>query len=527
MIRSTKRRVHSPLVAHIRPSAADLAFVSIAVRDRSRSRRPGLVAWWVTVFGLGAVVVASVVGPAARVRWVSPLALFVIVTIAASLCVVASGWVLWLAYRDDMAEAGLLGAGLMAVSMFPLVHGLSAPNVWYGPNSAVMTSAFLALPAALLAASPLLFASSGFGRTVGRHWKPWVTLWLGAFTAACLVLLIEPNVWSVPPRSHPLTIAVTLGCLVGTLTLSFRQLRLYWIGQRTATLVASFGLVGLGLTSIVWVGDGAFSAGWWFVHVLDITGVLAGCIGVARSHRLGRSVTNILAPLTSNDPLAALELGLAPVVHRFIAALDAKDPITRDHVVRVAETAMRLGVRIGLPHRRLRFLGLGALFHDIGKLGIPDEILNKPGRLSQDEYRQMQRHTEIGERLLAAVPSLAPAAPFVRSHHERVDGTGYPDRVRGETIPLEARIIAVCDAFDAMANTRQYRVGMGVERAIAVLEEHAGSQWDAHCVRCLIEQIRVDPPTTPSFDQIGRDVACGCDNALPASARELLFAGDG
>jgi HD-GYP domain-containing protein (c-di-GMP phosphodiesterase class II) len=136
----------------------------------------------------------------------------------------------------------------------------------------------------------------------------------------------------------------------------------------------------------------------------------------------------------------------------------------------------------------------------------------------------MRRHTEIGARHLSAVPLLAPAARFVRAHHERVDGGGYPDGLAGDAIPLEARIISVCDAYDAMANTRQYRRGMGAERAEAVLREHAGSQWDPDVVAVAVRVLREIDGRNPAFDNVGRGVTdvdtgfdgCVCADALPA-----------
>src|SRR2546421_39461 len=119
-----------------------------------------------------------------------------------------------------------------------------------------------------------------------------------------------------------------------------------------------------------------------------------------------------------------------------------------------------------------------AELHDVGKLAIPDSILNKPGPLDQEEWAFMRRHTLIGERIVASAVSLREAAPIVRATHERWDGAGYPDGVGGEQIPLAARIIAVCDAFDAMVTTRPYRIGMSPEDALAELRRCAGTQFD-------------------------------------------------
>lgn len=489
------------------------------------STRPGSALWWSVTLGVGSVVAFLLIGPPQTVVWRSSTALFVIVTIAASLCTVAAVALLWVAHRRQLAEAGILGAGLTVVSVLPLVHGLTAPGVLYGPNQAVTTSAFASLPLALITMAPLLAPSGQARAWVGRHWRAWSIGWVVMSCGLATLLLVRPNSIAVAGRDHPITWLVAGSALFGALAMSRVQLRLYWIGERPPTLTASIGLVLLGLTSLVWLGDAPFSIGWWAVHALDIVGVFAGIYGAMSAHRLDSSIVAALAPITTLDPLHTLELGLSPVVHRFVAALELKDPITRDHVVRTAELAVRTGERLGLEARRLRFLGLGALLHDIGKLDTPDEILNKDDRLTDTDYDIIKRHTVDGDLLLLAVPSLAPAAPFVRGHHERLDGGGYPDRLAGGSIPLEARIIAVCDGYDAMAHTRQYREGLGHDRAAAILREHSGSQWDPEVVEALLDVVVADDTGVAALEHVGRAaIACDCGDALPAAVLEQLAA---
>jgi HD-GYP domain-containing protein (c-di-GMP phosphodiesterase class II) len=340
-----------------------------------------------------------------------------------------------------------------------------------------------------------------------------------------VVLLARPEILLVPSSRSAWTFTI-VGVEIGVaLVLSRQQLQHYVVSRHRSAFFAALSLVLLAATALVWLGSAPFSVGWWVVHGIDIAGVFAGCVGVYRSHRLEQSIVELLAPVVALDPLIALQVGLSPVVHQFVAALEAKDPITRHHVVRTAALAVRVGERVALRAHQLRELGLGALLHDIGKLDTPDALLNKPDRLSPEEYQAMQRHTLDGDRIVRTVPALIPIAPLVRAHHERIDGTGYPDRLAGQAIPLAARIIAVCDAFDAMAHTRQYRAGMGRERAVAILREHAGSQWDEAIVEHLVA---VDPtPAEGRFlEAIGRQVECDCIEALPEPVRRELARND-
>jgi putative two-component system response regulator len=178
------------------------------------------------------------------------------------------------------------------------------------------------------------------------------------------------------------------------------------------------------------------------------------------------------------------------VIYSLAAAVEAKDPYTEAHTQRVAESARRIGVRMGLPQEDQQALYRGGIIHDIGKIGIPDQILLKPGELDSEEQTQMHLHPLIGEGIVAPLRMGADLLPMVRHHHERYDGTGYPDRLAGEDIPLLARILSVCDAYDALTNDRPYREGKSVDAALAVLRQGAGQQWDPEIVQLVVDEVR-------------------------------------
>ncbi|WP_254780685.1 HD domain-containing phosphohydrolase [Bacillus sp. UNCCL13] len=172
------------------------------------------------------------------------------------------------------------------------------------------------------------------------------------------------------------------------------------------------------------------------------------------------------------------------------AALDARDPYTAGHSMRVATYSKRIGIKLDLNEAEVDRLNRSALLHDIGKIGVPDYVLLKDGKLTDEEYEQIKAHPVIGERILKQVEpadKMIGLLPGVRSHHERVDGRGYPDRLSGNNIPLFGRIIAVADAFDAMTSDRPYRKGMEPGKAIKILQEGKGIQWDADIVDAFLE----------------------------------------
>jgi HD-GYP domain-containing protein (c-di-GMP phosphodiesterase class II) len=173
-----------------------------------------------------------------------------------------------------------------------------------------------------------------------------------------------------------------------------------------------------------------------------------------------------------------LRESLLGLVRCLTAAIDAKDPYTWGHSERVARIASRLGERMGLPPAVVSDLYLAGLLHDVGTIGVRDDVLQKTTKLNDEEAEHLERHVLIGDRLVCGVRPLAHLRPGVRNHHERWDGKGYPDGLAGEKIPLQARILAVADSCDAMMAARPYRTGLPPERIDEILVEGAGAQWD-------------------------------------------------
>jgi len=177
----------------------------------------------------------------------------------------------------------------------------------------------------------------------------------------------------------------------------------------------------------------------------------------------------------------------------FAATLDARDPYTAGHSSRVAEYTVKLAAAAGLPHSEIELIRKSALLHDIGKIGISDSVLKKEGKLSEEEFEQIKQHPVIGAKILEQVQlpnELKPILPGIKYHHERFDGKGYPEGLRGNDIPMFGRLMAVADAYDAMTSDRPYRKGMPKEKALSILEEGKGTQWDPAFVDLFIPLIR-------------------------------------
>ncbi|MDP9342358.1 MAG: diguanylate cyclase [Actinomycetota bacterium] len=186
------------------------------------------------------------------------------------------------------------------------------------------------------------------------------------------------------------------------------------------------------------------------------------------------------------DAARTLEEAYLSTVEALANALEAKDTHTHDHARALAEMAIAVGRELGLEGEPLRTLELAALFHDIGKIGVASEIIRKPGALTPEEWVEMKRHPGIGAQIIAPVPFLQPLVPIVQACHEHWDGNGYPEGLSGTDIPVEARIILVCDAFHAMTSDRPYRRALPVSEAIRRLQESAGTQFDPMVVDAFV-----------------------------------------
>jgi HD-GYP domain-containing protein (c-di-GMP phosphodiesterase class II) len=176
----------------------------------------------------------------------------------------------------------------------------------------------------------------------------------------------------------------------------------------------------------------------------------------------------------------------AALVCSFNQLLDLRDLNTGVHSTRLAEWGLRVARDLGVPESVMADLEMGALLHDIGKIGVPDAILNKPGRLTPEEFEIVKRHPEFGWTVIRNLPGLGQTSLYVLHHHENYDGTGYPARLKGSEIPIGARIVSVIDAFDAMVSSRPYRAGLPLEEAIRRLQEASGTQFDAAVVKSFV-----------------------------------------
>jgi putative nucleotidyltransferase with HDIG domain len=295
---------------------------------------------------------------------------------------------------------------------------------------------------------------------------------------------------------------------------------------------AAAGAMRQAFLTILWIGAGAL--------------VLAGAVSVVLARAQSRPIDRLTRQILAMREAGRIDSGVAPTgasfeldtlantfndlmlsvaqaqqetraayvgtIRALAAALDARDPYTAGHSERVSALSTAIGRTLQLPQEELEVLRLGALLHDIGKIGISDHVLRKPGRLTADERGIIEQHPTLGARILGPVAFLQPYIPVVELHHENPDGSGYPHGLRGEQVPLVARIAHVADAFDAMTSARSYRPARSAQEAVAELWRCSGSQFDAEVVAALVRTVAIvgatdfgAVPTPAAIDTAGQD----------------------
>jgi putative nucleotidyltransferase with HDIG domain len=394
---------------------------------------------------------------------------------------------------------------VLALAGFLLVRG----SHWSFPVSAVSLELTLAIWIAVLMATeltPVRLPRGGF-LTVSSAFDHAAILIFGPFATAILDLLSGITVHGLLRPRPPVRVLFNLAtCIVAAFGASAVHRALGGTPGRleleVGELLAFAGLgityfaINTGLVSLVLGAEGGGSP-WrvwqvnyrWTLRHLVAYLPLGALIVIVHSTAGPLGLLLVLLPLFLSRHAFRLYLEMREDVVDFSTALvsiiEGVDPYTRQHSIRVATYAERLARKLGRPEEEVRQIRLAGLLHDLGKVGQGRAILTKASRLDPEERTRMQAHPDAGADVVARIRAFSAVAHFVRHHHERPDGGGYPHGLRGEQIPIGSRVVLVADAFDAMTSDRPYRPGMAAERAIAELCRHAGTQFDARVVEAL------------------------------------------
>jgi HD-GYP domain-containing protein (c-di-GMP phosphodiesterase class II) len=439
----------------------------------------------------------------------APVVHMAVVGIAGGLAVVASVAMSIVAARRNDGRAVSLGMAFSVMATMLVLHALATPGVIVSANGVVQVAGALNLPfgGTILAASGLTALSRP--RNVTLLLRVQVAA-VGVLAIAGTAALILSAVIPVVP--NPSTVEANLIFGLGAVPLgllAWRAARTFLLTRRASDLVVAEGIIWLIGAQFGLLNFTMMNGAWWAAHVLEVGGI--GMVGIPAALDLRHAVASrpLVGDLRAVDLVEHEEAFLGGRVRALLIRLADKDPSTEGHTRRVATLAVAIGERLGLPEGRLRQLALGGLLHDVGKLSVPNAILNKPGKLTDAEFAEIRRHPGAGRELLTELggfPSLV--LDLVESHHERLDGRGYPNGIPAGELDLAVRILTVADVYDALTADRVYREAWPAERALALLEEEAGTAFDHDCVaalRALVTATQADP--TPSVSLLPPDGA--------------------
>jgi putative nucleotidyltransferase with HDIG domain len=388
--------------------------------------------------------------------------------------------------RRNDGRVVLIGTGFTVMSALLAIHGLATPGVIVGMNGVISLTGAATLPAgaavlALSAAPPLRRP-----RTMGPLLALQAFCLVTVFFLGLIGLAVPHVVPSVPtPGSTPAWVALVVGAaLFGVLLL--RALKTYLLTHRAADMIVVIGIAWLTAALPPAMLMTYMQLGWWLGHLFELVGIIA--VGVTVAVDLFRTAQSrtLVGDLRAGDLVAQEEAFLGARVRALTQLLADKDESTEEHTRRVAMRAVQVAEELGLAPGRLRDLAIGGLLHDIGKLSIPERILQKPAALDDDEFAVIKLHPGRGVKLLRELGGFGPAIhDLVHSHHERLDGKGYPRGLSECDLSLDTRILTVCDVYDALVSPRVYRDAWSHEDALALLHKDAGTAFDDRCVAAL------------------------------------------
>jgi putative nucleotidyltransferase with HDIG domain len=389
--------------------------------------------------------------------------------------------------RQGDARAVTVGAAFTAMAGLLLVHGLATPEIIV-PDEEESLLAFAGGATLPVGAAVLCLVGSRRLRRPGviRRLLVLDGLLLAGILGLGALGLADPGFFPAQPapRSAPalvlLAVSVALFAVLGR-----RVWRTYVLTRRPADLSTVVGVGWLATALVASLLSGAWSIPWWLGHALETSGMLAIAVPVALDLRHRAPSRALAGDLGATELVAEEEALLGPQVRALMVRLAEKDVSTEEHTRRVARLAVEIGEQLGLSAVHLRRLAIGGLLHDIGKLQVPDEILGKPDALTEEEFAVIRLHPGWGDELAASLGFDELVRRLVRSHHERLDGNGYPDRLPAAKIGTETRILMVSDVYDALVSSRVYRSAFPREEALGIIRADAAA-FDPRCVEALV-----------------------------------------
>jgi putative nucleotidyltransferase with HDIG domain len=415
---------------------------------------------------------------------------FFVVILTTALAAGAAFWLTAIGARRQDARAVLVGTAFSAMSALLFLHGLATPDVLLAEQPGDQTPLLAFAGGATLPVGGAILALAAWPSMLRPEAVPRILRLQAVVTTAIVALgavgMADQDILPTQPAAgSPIALVLLAVGVVLLGAVGWRALHTFILTRRLADLLVVCGMCLLVVSLGASLTFEAWTIGWWSAHALELAGI--GMVGIPVAADLMRASQSrpLAGDLAGVELVSQEEAYLGTHIRALMIALAAKDDSTEGHTRRVAELAVQVGEVLDLPAHRLRALAIGGLLHDIGKMQIPDAILKKPGPLTDEEYEVVKHHPDWGDQLAGELGLSARVRQLIRHHHERLDGTGYPDGKVSQQIDLDVRILAVCDVYDALISKRVYRDAWSPTQALRTLKAEEGTAFDGRCVAAL------------------------------------------
>lgn len=392
-------------------------------------------------------------------------------------------------------KISFLSLAFVSLALLFFLHGLATPHILL-PDTHVSG---VASELSMLLASFWLWLSSLPSDTklverISRRQSLLLPVWvllLGIFGVGAMIF---PHLMNfIPLTAKPLNWIVTAVVVGLNLMTMYRYYQTYKFSRFPLQIAIVYSAGWFIVAQLIIVIGVRWNLSWWMYHVILLASMIVMLIGLVKQYASKGTLEGAIRALFTNDPLERITSSTSQSVKALILSTEKKDTYTVGHTFRVTMYALKLAEELHLKQEQLRALVQGSLVHDVGKINIKDSILNKPGALLQDERKEIEKHPVNGYDMCRDLGFMKEELNIIRSHHEKWDGSGYPDRLQGDEISLLARIVAVADVYDAVTSERSYRKAWSHQEAMNFINEQKGKHFDPMCVDAWVALCERNP----------------------------------
>ncbi|MDR7002755.1 HD-GYP domain-containing protein [Neobacillus niacini] len=381
-------------------------------------------------------------------------------------------------------KVSFLSISFLSLGLVFSIHGLSTPHFILGntqlPGIAAQLSMMLATVWLWLSSLP---SDNLLVVFLAKKQRLLVPIWAVALLIFCTIGMVNSHIEHLTLfNGKPLNVILTILILLFNGMTIYRYYQSYRFTRFPLQIAIVYSTGWIMVSQLIMMRGLLWSFSWWIYHFLLLASMIVMMIGLVKQYAVKGTFTESIRSLFTTDPFERITNSIAPSVKALVSATEKKDIYTAGHTFRVTMYALKLAEELHLKPEQLRAIVQGGLVHDVGKIRVPDAVLNKPGKLMPEERAVIEKHPVEGYKMCRGLGFLKDELSIVRSHHEKWDGSGYPDKLQGEDIPFFARIVAVADVYDALTSERAYRKAWTHSEAMKYIIANRGTHFDPQCV---------------------------------------------